>query len=137
MDINSEIIKETIKNNLILYRKINGLTQIEVAKALNLKDFSTYRSWETGRSTPPHYRLFQLAEKYNIGIEKFYENCGKASAKVASPVAYESDTYGDKYLSELNKDEKMLIMQYRTLNSADRKKLEDCMNRILIEKMQG
>ena len=128
-------VRGIIKDNLIKFRNKNGLTQIQVAQSLGLKDFSTYRSWETGRSTPPHYRLLQLAEKYNVGIENFYDDPNEKNKKVASPSAYDKETYGDKYLSELSNEEKLLIMQIRTLNKSDREKVENFINKVVIDKL--
>ena len=64
-----EQIKLNIKNNIIALRKKCGLTQQEVAEALTVKDASTYRSWETGRSSPKPAMLLKIAQVYGVSIE--------------------------------------------------------------------
>lgn len=144
-------IRRILRHNLVAFRTKNNLTQQEVAQALGLGNFSTYRSWETGRSLPSHYRLLQLAEQYKIGIEEFYKEYLPAIPEtplhVEAPMHYEENNTaaanhadelpaqpcGDRYLSELSREERLLIMQYRLLNQAERKRLNQHLDVILTE----
>lgn len=129
IETNKDKIKRIIRHNIIAYRNKNGLTQVEVAKALGLNDYSTYRSWESGRCIPPHFRLAELADIYGIGIEKFYEDyiIEPGTLEVAAPMEQEKEkeTYGDNFLSELERNEKILIMLYRSLNQKDKKTIKE------------
>ena len=72
-------LKSVIAQNLIKYRKENGLTQQELAEKLNYSDKSISK-WERGEGVPDIYILKQIAELYNvtvndiIGMEKIENN---------------------------------------------------------------
>lgn len=72
-------LKSVIAQNLIKYRKENGLTQQELAEKLNYSDKSISK-WERGEGVPDMYILKQIAELYNItvndiiGMEKIENN---------------------------------------------------------------
>ena len=72
-------LKSVIAQNLIKYRKENGLTQQELADRLNYSDKSISK-WERGEGVPDIYILKQIAELYNvtvndiIGMEKIENN---------------------------------------------------------------
>lgn len=60
-------IKEIITENLIYYRKLHHLTQIELAQALNYSD-KAISKWERGESIPDVYILMQIVDIYGITI---------------------------------------------------------------------
>ena len=60
-------LKSVIAQNLIKYRKENGLTQQELAEKLNYSDKSISK-WERGEGVPDIYILKQIAELYNITV---------------------------------------------------------------------
>lgn len=136
MTIENEI-KMNIKENLIRLRKANGLTQCEAAQALNMKDASTYRSWEIGRSSPKNSMLVRIARMYNITVDKLLTNRENdkiiSKHKVSSSIEYEDNVYGDEYLSELENSEKLFIMKFRQLNAKDKKKVAEFLDEILSE----
>lgn len=65
--INEETFKNTIAKNLTKYRKINNLTQLDLAEKLNYSD-KAISKWERGESLPDIYTLSKLAEFYGITI---------------------------------------------------------------------
>lgn len=132
------IVKENIKHNLINYRKYNQLTGEEVAQALKM-NHGTYRSWETGRSSPKLSALIKLAKIYGITIEKLlYDhselqetNNGVLSIATDSQNEYNNDVYGDEYLSQLSSYEKIVVMKIRQLNKNDKDKLNEFLNDLI------
>lgn len=130
-------IKKNIKENLIYFRKANGLTQEETANALNIKDSSTYRSWETGRSAPKNSMLVRIARMYNVSTDRILTNTDDykniRQHKVSAPVEYDDSVYGDEYLSELENSEKLFIMKFRQLNAKDKQKVAKYLDEILPE----
>lgn len=130
-----EQIKLNIKNNIIALRKKCGLTQQEVAEALTVKDASTYRSWETGRSSPKPAMLLKIAQVYGVSIEGLMGTESPAPTvsklKVASPSTYNEHIYGDNYLGELQNDEKLFVMKLRQLNMQDKARVGEFLESIL------
>lgn len=60
-----ELIKEVLGKNLISLRKQRGLSQVELANALNIAS-STYNQWEKGSAWPSSANLEMLASYYGI-----------------------------------------------------------------------
>lgn len=65
--MNEEKIRSTLSNNLIEYRKLHGMTQLELAEKLNYSD-KAISKWERGESVPDIYVLACLAEMYSITV---------------------------------------------------------------------
>ncbi len=61
-------IKENLAKNLILYRKANNLTQLDLAQKLNYSDKAVSK-WERGESVPDLYILKMLADFYGVTID--------------------------------------------------------------------
>lgn len=53
-------------------RQINGLTQSELAKALQLKSASTVTMWENGSRRPPSTVLPKLADLLHCTIDELF-----------------------------------------------------------------
>jgi transcriptional regulator with XRE-family HTH domain len=70
MMINEDELKERIANNLINYRKINQLTQLELAEKLNYTDKSISK-WERKEGLPDITILVKLANLYGITVNDF------------------------------------------------------------------
>lgn len=49
-------------------RKEKGLTQVELAKMVNVQQ-TTVSKWEVGRATPDYPVLLKLAEIYNVSVD--------------------------------------------------------------------
>ena len=65
--INEEQFKELVAKNLTNYRKINNLTQLDLANKLSYSD-KAISKWERGESLPDLYTLGKIAELYGITI---------------------------------------------------------------------
>lgn len=61
----------TFCNNLIYYRKINGLTQQQVADYLAVNR-TTYTKYETGDTEPCFFILRKIVELYNVDFNKIF-----------------------------------------------------------------
>ncbi|MBE6131186.1 MAG: helix-turn-helix transcriptional regulator [Erysipelotrichaceae bacterium] len=65
--INEEQFKELVAKNLTNYRKINNLTQLDLAEKLSYSD-KAISKWERGESLPDLYTLEKIANLYGITI---------------------------------------------------------------------
>lgn len=65
--INEEQFKLIVAKNLINYRKINNLTQLDLAYKLNYSD-KAISKWERGESLPDLYTFETIAKLYGITI---------------------------------------------------------------------
>ncbi len=112
-----------LPENLRILRKSFKLTQQEVADILGI-DRSTYTFYEAGKSNPPKESLVKLCDIYNVtvgyllGVEK---NCPELK------VANRSDRIDEisDGLNEISRNEKFLIMAYRSLDSDKKEQLID------------
>ncbi len=68
--MNEEQLKSIVARNLATYRKISGLTQLELAERLNYSD-KAISKWESGGSLPDLFTLTQLAAIYGISVNDF------------------------------------------------------------------
>ena len=62
-------LKEIIAKNIIKYRKKLKLTQLELAEKLNYSD-KTLSKWERAESIPDIITLKQLADLFNISVDR-------------------------------------------------------------------
>lgn len=60
-------LRETVAKNLIAYRKLNKLTQLELAEKINYSDKSVSK-WERGDGLPDLYVLKLIADLYDISV---------------------------------------------------------------------
>ncbi len=69
MDIGSvkRIVRETIKEKIIYYRKQNGYTQAKLGKLVG-KSTTAVASWEQGASLPSINTLFDLASVFGVKV---------------------------------------------------------------------
>ena len=65
--INEEQFKAIVAKNLANYRKINNLTQLDLAEKLSYSD-KAISKWERGESLPDLYTLQKIADLYGITI---------------------------------------------------------------------
>lgn len=66
-------LKMTIAKNLAAYRKLNNLTQLELAEKLNYSDKSVSK-WERGDGLPDILVLKTIADFYGITVNDFMLN---------------------------------------------------------------
>lgn len=59
--------KTAVAGNLVFYRNLAEMTQLQVAEALNYSDKSVSK-WERGEGLPDLYVMYKLAALYRIGI---------------------------------------------------------------------
>lgn len=64
---NEQDFKQLVVNNLIYYRKLNKLTQLQLADKLNYSD-KAISKWERGESLPDLYILNNIANIYGITL---------------------------------------------------------------------
>lgn len=62
--------KRIVSENLQYYRKLNNLTQLQLAEAINYSDKSISK-WERGESLPDLYILGKIANLYGITLNDF------------------------------------------------------------------
>ncbi len=112
-----------LSENLRILRKNFKLTQQEVADILGI-DRSTYTFYEAGKSTPTKENIVKICDIFNVtvgyllGVEK---NCPELK------VANRSDRIDEitEGLNEISRNEKFLIMAYRSLDSDKKEQLID------------
>ncbi|MBQ7117037.1 MAG: helix-turn-helix domain-containing protein [Clostridia bacterium] len=120
-----------LADNLRLLRKSFKLTQQEVADILGI-DRSTYTFYEAGKSTPSKENIVKLCDIFNVtvgylfGVEK---NCPELK------VANRSDNKGEnpEGLREISRNEKFLLMAYRSLDSEKKEQFIDAVKSFLKE----
>ena len=64
---NETEFRSIVANNLIMYRKASGLTQLELAEKLNYSDKAVSK-WERGESLPDLYVLHTIASMFGITL---------------------------------------------------------------------
>jgi len=67
--MNMDNIKELFAQNLMHYRKTLGLTQLDLAERLNYSD-KAISKWERGESLPDVITLKEIADMFNLTIDK-------------------------------------------------------------------
>lgn len=65
--MDNELLRKTITNNLIQFRKANKLTQSELAEKINYSD-KAISKWERGEGTPDVFVLNNIASVFNITL---------------------------------------------------------------------
>ena len=96
-----------------IIRNQNGLTQQQVAEALGISR-SAYCGYETGRRSLDIDTIAQLSKFYNLSIEKFV---GKILPDYVYDDMYYEDQPDTRYLSQLTKEERDLIVKYRIMKA--------------------
>ena len=100
-------------------RKMNGLTQAEVAQALNL-DRTAYTKYETGR-VPSLETLFRFASLFNISpIELIIGDSENSFARIHSENPNEASN--NMYLLP---SEKQLVLRFRLCSDEDKRRVMD------------
>lgn len=60
--------KKVVSENLVKFRRENGLTQLDIAKKLNYSDKAVSK-WERGEAVPDAFVLKQLSTIYNVSVD--------------------------------------------------------------------
>lgn len=84
-------MKEILSGNIARYRKVNKMTQDELAEKLGIT-FQAVSKWETGQTVPETSLLPELAKILNISIDKLF---GYTAFNFDSPydAVYKKDEY--------------------------------------------
>lgn len=61
-------LKDIIAEKLVLLRKVNNMTQSELAEKLNYSD-KAISKWEHGESLPSIEVLYNIAQMYNVSLD--------------------------------------------------------------------
>lgn len=111
-----------IGDRLKFFRKDARLSQNQIAALLEI-DRSTYSYYETGKTSPSINLLIRISKIYSITLDELignentlsFSDDGRIFKKEA--VQPEDDDFLEKTirLSDLNDDEKMLILKYRLM----------------------
>lgn len=106
------------ENNLKKIRKQCALTQQQVADALKIER-STYTYYETGKTDPSISTLKKIIALFDSSFDEVYPGL---ESKLTEPFGdYVSPS--DMTFSQLNKDEKELIVNYRLIKNDDKKRI--------------
>lgn len=81
---------ETIAENLVLYRKLHGMTQAELADAIGYSNKSVSK-WERGEGTPDIFLLLLLSEIYGITVSELVGQTEKSKETQEKMRAAEKD----------------------------------------------
>ena len=75
--------------------------------------------------------IVKLSKVYNVSCDYILTGIhANGVLSVASPVNYNSDVYGDCYVSELSNFEKALLLKLRPLNAQDKQKVVEFINEL-------
>lgn len=78
--INQEEFRKRIAERLVGYRKLNKLTQIELANKLNYSDKAVSK-WERAEAVPDIYILNEIANFYGVEVQDFISDNPKNDIK--------------------------------------------------------
>ncbi|MCH5170441.1 MAG: helix-turn-helix transcriptional regulator [Oscillospiraceae bacterium] len=108
---------------LRLIREENKLIQAQVAAVLGVVR-STYCGYEIGRRQISPEQLRTLAKFYRLPINTFFD--------IDEKTVNDSEHYDEQtvYLSSLSKDERDLIVKYRTLNDTEKAEVISSVNQM-------
>lgn len=79
-----------ISENLLFYRKLNGLTQIQLAECLNYSNKSVSK-WEHGETIPDIEILYSLSEIYKITVSELIGQIPKSRETILKINAVKKD----------------------------------------------
>jgi len=109
-----------IGNKIKEYRKLKGLTQKELAKAVGMGD-TTIANYEKGLRTPKKNTLFKLANAFDISIDDLFPPIESAKPK--------------QNITKVNFDPRqaILLSNYNKLNDSRKNKLVQTSEKLLAE----
>ena len=74
--------RRLLAENLIKYRKLNGLTQSELAECISYSDKSVSK-WERGEGVPAVFVLLRIAQVYGVSISELTGETGESKETAA------------------------------------------------------
>lgn len=111
-----------VSESLKKVRKEHKLTQQDIADVLGI-DRSTYTFYETGKTSPSVQTLYKLSNIYNVSmgyLAGFEENRPELKVKHISPSL---NAPSIDPIALLSKDEQIMLMCYRLLQSDKQKEV--------------
>ena len=88
-----------LKDNLIMLRKLNGLSQGQVAEKIGISR-QAYAKWENGLTTPDIEKASLLAKVYGISIDDLLECEKDDSASIIPPAPPGKNIWGTVTIGE-------------------------------------
>ena len=88
-----------LKDNLVMLRKLNGLSQGQVAERIGISR-QAYAKWENGLTTPDIEKASQLAKVYGISIDDLLECEKDDSASIIPPAPPGKNIWGTVTIGE-------------------------------------
>ncbi len=135
IDNNQEKVKNNIKTNIVELRKANKLSKRDVANVLGINE-NTYRIWEDPkRSSPKMHNLVKIAQIYNVSCDFLLnDNINDTRTDIPKKVSASSpDDEKKKFLSSLDKYERLIVMKIRQLDPDERSKVNNLIEELLEE----
>lgn len=100
-------------------RKNNGITQVQMAKKLNLASQGAYRKYETGEGFPQLERLLLIADIFNVSVgyllgETNIQNSeiNEIMEKLEPPRQRKTIEFAENQLIEQNQEDKIIQLQH-------------------------
>ncbi len=136
IDDYQEQVKKNIKTNLVELRKASKLSKRDVANALGINE-NTYRIWEDpNRSSPKMHNLVKIAQIYKVSCDFLLTDNTNSSAKIPTKLNCDPEAEEKKkYLSSLDKYERIIVMKIRQLDMEERDKV-NCLIEELLEEQK-
>lgn len=82
--------RKRLAENLVKYRKLNGLTQQELAECLSYSDKSVSK-WERAEGVPDVFVLLRIAQVYGVGVSELIGETGESKETAALIKAQEKN----------------------------------------------
>lgn len=82
--------RKKLAENLVKYRKLNGLTQQELADCISYSDKSVSK-WERGDGVPDVFVLLNIAQVYGVGVSELIGESGESKETAALIKAQEKN----------------------------------------------
>lgn len=105
---------------LRIIRKQNKLSQQQLSDILGISR-STYCSYETGRRNPDMDVLMKLSRFYKLPLDRFVSEIETDFLNDEDYYEGQTDT---RYLSQLSREERELIVNLRRLDNKERKSIK-------------
>lgn len=112
------MLNQMLCRQLKIFRNQNKLSQQQLADVLGVNR-STYCGYEIGRRSVDIETVVRLADFYKVPVDKFFEK------RIPAEYVYDDDYFEDqpdtRYLSQLSKEERDLIVKFRMMNEEQQK----------------
>lgn len=109
---------QMLSRQIKIFRNQNRLSQQQVADYLGVSR-SAYCGYEIGRRAVDVDTIIKLADLYKVPVEKFFEK------RIPAEYVYDDDYFegqpDTRYLSQLSKEERELVLKYRILDAEGQK----------------